>query len=123
MKYHHSSGRAKNWPSDPETRVELGYRLRVCRLGNVFHFFYRHPGDSAWIEETYGAGTRVSGNGPNNQTMGQPLRFTRADMPASVQVGIMTGAWSGALNSRGEFDYVRFSEATQLSDCTADFAF
>ncbi len=32
MKYHHSSGRAKNWPSDPETRVELGYRLRVCRL-------------------------------------------------------------------------------------------
>jgi hypothetical protein len=98
-------------------------RLRVCRIGNTFHFFYRHPGDSAWIEETYGAGTRVSGNGPNGQTMGQPLRFTRADMPASLQVGIMTGAWGGALNSRGEFDYVRFSEASQLSDCTADFAF
>jgi hypothetical protein len=98
-------------------------RLRVCRLGNTFHFFYRHPGDVSWTEEPYAAGTRVSGNGPNNQTMGQPVRFTRADLPASLQVGIMSGTWDGTQDVKGEFDYVRFSEATTLTDCIADFAF
>ncbi len=98
-------------------------QLRVCRLANTFHFFYRHPGDLAWSEETYSPSTRVSGNGPNGATLNQPLRFARGDMPGQVQVGIMAGTWAAPHDARGEFDYVRFSEASSLADCTADFAF
>lgn len=32
MKYHHSSAHARKCPHDPQTRAQLGYRLRVCRM-------------------------------------------------------------------------------------------
>jgi len=32
MKYSHSSRHSKNCPHDPQTRAQLGYRLRVARL-------------------------------------------------------------------------------------------
>lgn len=97
-------------------------RLRVCRIGSTFHFFHRHPSESAFVEEQYTATTRVSGNGASMPTpgtsSGMPLRFLRTDLPATLQVGVMTGTWAAPHDARGEFDYVRFAPASSLADCT-----
>ncbi len=99
-------------------------RLRVCRIGSTFLFFHRHPTEASFVEEQYTATTRVSGNGAGTPTpgtsSGMPLRFLRTDLPATLQVGVMTGTWAPPHDARGEFDYVRFAPATSLADCTAD---
>jgi hypothetical protein len=101
--------------------------LRVCRVGNTFHFFYRHPGAMNWIEEVYTSSTMVQGNGANQPTPGTmfngPLRFDRPDLSPMLQIGLIAGNWLAPLEVRAEFDYIRFYQVTTLADCTADFPF
>jgi hypothetical protein len=99
-------------------------RLRVCRVGNVMRFHYRFPADAGWTAEPYAAGsTRNQGNGAGTVSCisGNVLACDRADLPATLDVGIIVGTWSAPLEARGEFDYVRFREAQTAADCTASF--
>ncbi|MCA9668704.1 MAG: hypothetical protein KC503_24090 [Myxococcales bacterium] len=96
--------------------------LRVCRVGNTFHFFHRHGSASSFTAEPYAASTRISGNGAAQvtpgTTLGSPIQFTRTDMPATLQVGLMTGTWAAPHDARGEFDWARFARVNSLADCT-----
>lgn len=100
-----------------------GGRLRICRLGEALRFFHQHPGEAGWTEEAYGPGTSPLGNGGGEPTpgvvVGGVIRFLRPDLPATVQVGLMVGAWDAPLDTRAEFDYLRFGEARTAADCTA----
>src|SRR5262249_53835073 len=98
-------------------------RLRICRVGSTFYFFHRHPTETSFVEEAYGAGTVAMGNGAGVPTpgvvVGGVIRFDRPDMPATLQVGLIVGNWDGTLETRGEFDYLRFGPAQRPADCTA----
>ncbi len=100
----------------------LSGKLRVCRLGSVFHFFHQLSGEASFTEEAYVAGTTPMGNGSTEATpgvvSGGVIRFDRPDLPATLQVGLLVGNWATPYEARGEFDYVRFASASSLSDCT-----
>ena len=100
----------------------LAGKLRVCRLGSVFHFFHQLTGETGFPEEAYVAGTTPMGNGSGEATpgvtVGGVIRFDRPDLPATLQVGLLAGNWASPYETRSEFDYARFAPATSLSDCT-----
>ncbi|MBK7396084.1 MAG: hypothetical protein IPJ34_07205 [Myxococcales bacterium] len=101
----------------------LTVQLRICRVGGTFHFFHRHPSESALVEEAFVASTtRVNGNGagvatPGVSSSGGPLRFT-VPMASAVQVGLMVGTWEPPHDVKGTFDYVRFSAVSSYAECT-----
>ncbi|HNN93180.1 MAG TPA: hypothetical protein PKI03_12960 [Pseudomonadota bacterium] len=100
----------------------LSGRLRVCRLGSMFHFFHQLTGEAGFVEEAYGSGTAPMGNGAGEATpgvvVGGVIRFDRPDLPATLQVGLIAGNWASPYETRAEFDYARFASATSLADCT-----
>lgn len=100
----------------------LAGKLRVCRLGTVFHFFHQLSGEASFVEEAYGSGTAVMGNGAGEATpgvvVGGVIRFDRPDLPATLQVGLIAGNWAAPYETRVEFDHARFASAASLSDCT-----
>jgi hypothetical protein len=106
-----------------ETGGGLTAKLRVCRLGSTFHFFHRMPGESSFVEEAFGATTSPQGNGASQSTPGVVpggvIRFVRSDLPPTVQVGLVAGHWEQTLETRAEFDYLRFRSVSSLADCSA----
>jgi hypothetical protein len=93
-------------------------KLRVCRVGSTLRFFHQHPGESDWIEEHFdAAATQVQppGAGPTTPGVaGGLLRFERADLPATVQVGLMAGVWDAPLETLATYDDFRVRPTT---DC------
>lgn len=100
-----------------------GGKLRICRLGQAFHLLHQHPGEAGWVEEAYDAATTPMGNGAGEPAAGVVpggvIRFLRPDLPATVQVGVVVGAWEAPLETRAEFDYLRFGAPRSLADCAA----
>lgn len=96
-------------------------RLRVCRLGGEFRFYHRHASENDWVEEGFSGATQVQGNGSQEPTPGVVqngvLRFSRPDMPAALQVGLLVGNWSAPFDLRADFDYLRFGSVNVASDC------
>lgn len=106
-----------------ETGGVLTAKLRVCRLGTSVHFFHRMPGESTFVEEAFGVTTSAQGNGASQPTPGVVpggvIRFVRPDLPSTVQVGLVAGHWEQTLETRAEFDYLRFRRASSIADCSA----
>jgi len=71
--------------------------LRLCRINNRFYLWRRLQGDTNWVESAV---------------------YDRADMPATLQVGLMAHAWSGPEDLRANFDYARFAVPQSASECT-----
>lgn len=79
-------------------------RLRICRVGSDYTMYHRYAGETAWTEDH---------------------AFPRADLPATLQVGLIMNAWPPdaqgvARNVRGEFAEVTFGNVSSTTDCTAD---
>lgn len=109
-------------------------RLRVCRMGDTFRFFHWMPDETGWTEEAYNTAspnpTQPMGSGAGEPSPGvvppsggNPgvIQFVRPDLPQTLQVGLMVGNWGATSGVRGEFDYARFAEAEQASDCVRAF--
>lgn len=72
--------------------------LTLCRLGQTFHLLRRLEGEIAvWEAHT----------------------FELPDLPATLEVGVVTNAWSPSPNLRAVVDYVRFGLPTVPEDCRA----
>ena len=72
--------------------------LILCRVGDVFIAYRFLTGDPGWIELN---------------------RYTRTDLPATLQVGLVVNAFSAPADLRAEFDYVReLATPTADTDCT-----
>jgi hypothetical protein len=105
----------------PATATTSDVRLRVCRVGSDFRFLHLMPGETAWTEDNWGSGTTVIGNGSGEATpgttQGNPIRFTRSDLPNSLQVGLMVANWEPPFEARAEFDYLRITPVTNAQEC------
>lgn len=102
-------------------------RMRVCRVGTNFYFYYQFDGQTDWTEEVIQSSTVVIGNGSSIPTPGVSsnspgtlLRFIRTDLPQTVQVGLIASNWDSPFNGRADFDYARFSTVSAQSDCVRD---
>ncbi len=73
-------------------------RLRMCRLGADFHMLRWLDDENGWTSEA---------------------THTRADLPAALQVGMITNGYQPPPDLHARFDYIRFGSATSLADCTA----
>jgi hypothetical protein len=47
------------------------------------------------------------------------ISFIRADLPATLQVGIIGNAWGAPFQTEAEYDYIHFGKAATAGDCTA----
>lgn len=77
--------------------------LRMCRIGSDFYFFKWLDDESEWTQEHH---------------------YTRADLPDTVQLGMMVNAWPpGATtdprNIQARFGHFHYAPANELADCTA----
>jgi hypothetical protein len=100
-------------------------RLRICRIGSTLHMYHMHAFETAWNEEALTRTTQRLGNGASMTTPGVSggfVRFARADLPATLEVGVVGNAWGAPFQTRAEFDYIRFGAANQIADCTAAIA-
>jgi hypothetical protein len=114
--------------------------LKVCRIGSRFHFFYWSSVDQTWHEEQFFNNVQIDGAltttftpagseitpeiGPiPDPGTASPLSFDHPTLPATLQVGVMGHAWSGAFDVRAEFDFVSFSAdaPTSYSECASMF--
>ena len=85
--------------SDSTLMVQPGVpsgRLILCRVGDVVSAFRRLEGEASF--------TRIA-------------RYTRTDLPGTVQVGMVANGYSGP-DIRASFDYVRLRVPTSEADCT-----
>lgn len=103
--------------------------LLVCRVGDAFRFW--HWRDGAWQPERFQPGTtqNVAAAWPEVDATGAaPLQFDLPGLPATLQLGIMTGAWEIAgpddrSRTQSFVDYVRVApDAPQrFEDCPTAF--
>ncbi|MFK7893995.1 MAG: hypothetical protein AB8B63_24485 [Granulosicoccus sp.] len=71
-------------------------RLILCRIGSTFHTY-------RWLD---------------NEDRWTPIgSFARADLPSTLQVGMVANAFTGP-DLRAEFDYIRLRTPQQESQCT-----
>ncbi len=73
-------------------------QLLVCRIKNKVYYFHRESDNDTWTEET--------------------INHRRSDFGNTLQVGLITNAWSGALDTRLEVDYIRFGLPATKTECT-----
>ena len=103
----------------PDGVVEAS--LRICRIGDEFRFFQRVAGADAWTEEAHGAGTVVLGNGTGTPTPGVVengvIRFVRADMPATVQVGLVSNPGMPPNDGESRFAGIAFTRIDGFEAC------
>ncbi len=103
----------------PDRIVEAD--LRICRVGNEFRLFKRLPGASEWAEESQTAETQAQGNGLANPTLGVgasgPIRFIRSDMPATVQVGLVSNPGFPPNDGESRFQHIRFQRIAAFDAC------
>jgi beta-lactam-binding protein with PASTA domain len=72
--------------------------LILCRVGNDFVSFRFLAGDSGWTQTT---------------------SFTRNDLPATLQVGMVVNAFNAPADLRASFDYIRLRPTpASVNDCT-----
>lgn len=116
---------------------DLETYLLVCRIGDLFYFYYWAETIEDWREEHYYNQFNVDGTvtttwhnatnvtpeltlpGPQQAT---PLFFDHSGMPETVQLGVMAHTWSNG-NTRADFDFVHFAPQapTQKSQCLQGF--
>jgi hypothetical protein len=95
-------------------------QLRICRIGSELRFLIKPTEDSVWQEieltdSTVRAGSKAPVSGVNNNG---PMRFQRPDLPAILQVGLMTNDIGNAGTGEGRFDYLRFQRIHNFEDCS-----
>lgn len=73
-------------------------RLRMCRVGNDFHMLRWLDDETDWTSEA---------------------THTRADLPATLQVGMIANGYEPPPDLHARFDYIRFGSVTEVADCTA----
>lgn len=73
--------------------------LLMCRVGGTFRLFRLIDGATSWVLDR---------------------TFERADLPQTLNVGIMSNAWEVPADIRAEVDYLRFSVPSGLADCTVE---
>jgi hypothetical protein len=95
-------------------------QLRICRIGPELRFFLKPAGTTNWTEEMNSATTVRSGSSTvvPGVTANSPLRFQRSDLPAVLQVGLMTNDINVAGTGEGRFDYLRFQRINNFENCT-----
>lgn len=80
-------------PTWPNGEAEL----RICRIGATFRVYKRAIGGSVWtLAQTY----------------------TRADLPATLQVGAVTYSTEASPDVTGSFDAIDFGSVAVEADCT-----
>lgn len=77
--------------------------LRMCRIDDEIYLFKWLDDESEWTQEH---------------------QYTRADLPETVQLGMMVNAWppgetTDARNVQARFGHFRYAAANDLADCTA----
>jgi hypothetical protein len=112
--------------------------LLACRVGDTFYFYHWDQIDNQWRQETFHNdvdvhGDQVTTDVPNGMAvitefstpnMGESTpMFFELDLPDTVQVGVMSHAWTGPYETRAEFDYVRFADnaPTTQNECETSF--
>ena len=74
-------------------------RLRICRVGSDYQMYRWLDGETSWtLEHSY----------------------SRPDLPATVQVGLIANGYQPPPDLHARFDYARFGTVTSQSDCTAE---
>lgn len=73
--------------------------LAICRVGSTVRVFRRLLGSQSWEQDN---------------------SYERADLPSTVQVGLMANAWETPADLLAEFDYIRFDRPGDLQDCTVE---
>lgn len=71
--------------------------LAMCRFNEHFRLFRRLDGETSWHQEH---------------------DYARADLPATLDVGLMANAWQSPATIRAEYDYIRLQVPTVASDCS-----
>jgi regulation of enolase protein 1 (concanavalin A-like superfamily) len=95
-------------------------KLRICRVGPELRFLILPTGQTTWREETLTSSSvraGVEGEIPGVSTNG-PMRFQRADLPAMLQVGLMSNDIGNAATGEGRYDYIRFNRINSFDACT-----
>jgi hypothetical protein len=114
------SSRSTLWLT-PMADAIIEAELRICRVGAEFRFFKKPAGASDWTEEAYSEGTTTQGNGAGKPTQGVTergtIRFIRPDLPATVQVGLISNPGMGASDGESWFDGIRFQRITSFEQC------
>lgn len=71
--------------------------LAMCRFGANFRLFRRLETETGWrLEHTY----------------------SRPDLPATLDLGLMANAWQSPATIRAEYDYIRLTVPTSEADCS-----
>ena len=91
-----SQVQAEDWPSGDA-------QLRLCRVGSVFHVLSRPYSGGSWAIAS---------------PFGPP--YERPDLPATLQVGPIAYTWTDSPDLRAAFEYARFEQVDDESDCTAN---
>lgn len=81
--------------------------VAICRLGSMFHLFRRLDGEAEWTETT------------SEDDPAYPP-YDRADLPDTLEVGIMANAFAPTPDILARFEYVHFTRPTSLEECVAD---
>lgn len=119
-------------------QIGLEEYLLVCRIGQQFRFYYWADAINSWREEHFynqfaldGVLTTTWSNSTSITpelvlpSIGEstPIYFEHAQMPNSVQVGIMGHTWANG-NTQADFNFIRFATTPPLSeaDCTSEFS-
>ncbi len=75
--------------------------IRMCRVGDMFRTYKRNPTD---------------------ESLQMVLEINRADLPPTLQVGLMANGWDptgdAAPNVRAEYDYIRYQTVESEAGCT-----
>lgn len=111
---------------NPQTFAEQA--LLVCRVSSRFYFFHWDTAGQQWVVERYQPGVTVQYVTPIAEvdTSGSQPMYFDDQLPATVQVGLMSHAWSygGTSGTLASFDWVAFAATppATLGDCTGAFA-
>ena len=107
-----------------------GAALLVCRVDDSFRFW--HWADGAWqAERVIPDVTDIQARQwPEvDETGATPIQFDLPGLPATLQMGLMTGAWQTAgandmTRTQSFFDYVRVAQVApqDFTDCPLAFA-
>ncbi|MCC6620349.1 MAG: hypothetical protein IT385_03795 [Deltaproteobacteria bacterium] len=93
-------------------------RLAMCRLGDRFYFFRSMDSSPGWVQEVHTPGN-VYYDGAGLAGVGYEAGFERADLPATLQVGLIANRWGeGAAPPRAVFSRLSFATPSTLADCT-----
>jgi hypothetical protein len=95
-------------------------KLRICRVGPELRFLILPTGETTWREETLTSSTVRAGGEDEipGVSMNGPMRFQRADLPAMLQVGLMSNDIGNAATGEARYDYIRFSRIKSFEICT-----